>query len=70
MAGIREYWTVNLGQRQVEVYRQPTVSGPADEERVLAATYLSRQDVTDTGELTLTIDGQVLAAISAAEILA
>lgn len=70
-AGVREYWIVNLGQRQVEVYREPAASGPLHyEEGVLAATYLSRQDVTDTGELALTIDGQVLAAISAAEIFA
>lgn len=70
-AGVREYWIVNLGQRQVEVYRQPSIGASLGHEAdPLAATYLSREDVTDSGELRLTFDGEVLAAMSVAEVFA
>lgn len=70
-AGVREYWIVNLPQRQVEVYRQPSIGASlADEADALAATYRSREDVTGSGELMLSVDGRVLAAVSVAEIFA
>jgi Uma2 family endonuclease len=61
-ARVPVYWIVNLVDRQVEVYTDPT--GPADE-----PTYRQRQDFLAGGQVPLTLGGQVVAVIPVAELL-
>jgi Uma2 family endonuclease len=67
-ANVPEYWIVNVVDRRVEVYRQPTfVAAPGP---VAQATYASRQDVIEPDELALTLDGRLVATFAVAEIFA
>lgn len=61
-ARIPIYWIVNLVDRQIEVYTQP--SGPND-----APAYGHRQDYRAGDVVPLILDGQQAALISVAEIL-
>lgn len=61
-ANIAEYWIVNLVDRRVEVYTNPT--GPvADPE------YRQRRDFDANTSVPLTIHGQIVATIAAADLL-
>ncbi len=57
------YWIVNLIDRQVEVYSQPT--GPVEQ-----PDYGDHQDYAETEEVPLVIDGREIASISVREVLA
>ncbi len=59
-AGVPVYWIVNLPDRRVEVYRDPT--GPAVE-----PAYRSRQDIGTDGHVPLVIDDQEVAHIPVQE---
>ena len=62
-AALPVYWIVNLIDRQIEVYSEPT--GPA--ERPTTATVgITRE----TGELPLVIDGREIARIPVREVIA
>lgn len=61
-AGVAVYWIVNLVDRQIEVYTQP--SGPAD-----APGYGQRQDYHIGDSAPVVLDGQQVALLSVAEIL-
>ena len=61
-AGIAVYWIVNLTDRQIEVSRNPTVTGRQ-------ATY-SDQEVYRAGDsIPLMLDGRRVAALAAADLL-
>ena len=57
------YWIVNLIDRQIEVYSQPT--GPVER-----PDYSDHQDYAETKEVPLVIDGREIASISVREVLA
>ena len=61
-AGIPVYWIVNLVDRQVEVYADPT--GPAD-----PPDYLQRQDFRGAEQTPVIIAGREVARIPASELL-
>lgn len=61
-AGIVIYWIINLVDRQVEVYTDPT--GPD-----AAPRYRQRQDYTETESVPLVLDGQQLALIPVRDLL-
>lgn len=61
-AGIAVYWVVNLIDRQVEVYTQP--SGPA-----AAPAYAHRQDYQPGGSVPVVLEGVTVGAIAVNEIL-
>jgi Uma2 family endonuclease len=62
-ANIPEYWVVNLVDRQVEVYTDPT--GP-----VSAPVYRRRQDYPPGASVPLVLDGVPAGAVSVSEVLA
>jgi Uma2 family endonuclease len=61
-AGIVEYWIVNLPDRQVEVYSQPT--GPT-----AAPTYANSQIYAAGSSVPLTLDGVIVGQIPVDELL-
>jgi Uma2 family endonuclease len=61
-ASIAVYWIVNLVDRQVEVYTDPT--GPAD-----VPDYRQRQDYQPGQEVPVVIDGREVGRVSVAELL-
>ena len=61
-AGIPVYWIVNLIDRQVEVFTDPT--GPADE-----PSYRQHSEVPETSSVALTIDGRDVATIAVRDLL-
>jgi Uma2 family endonuclease len=61
-AGITEYWVVNIPDRRVEVYTQP--SGPT-----VAPAYGHRQDYDDTSAVPLVIAGQAVGTVAVAAVL-
>lgn len=61
-AGIPVYWIVNLAERQIEVYTDPT--GPCDQ-----PSYRQRRDFRPGQEIPLVLDGRELGTIRAAAIL-
>jgi Uma2 family endonuclease len=61
-AKIPVYWIINLSERQVEVYTQP--SGPADQ-----PTYAKRQDYGPSDEIPVVIDGIEVGHIRVLELL-
>lgn len=64
-AGVPVYWVVNVPDRQVEVYTDPTgVTDPPD-----AAGYGTRQDYPDTASVPVVIRGQVVAQLPVAGLL-
>ena len=62
-AALPVYWIVNLIDRQIEVYSEPT--GPAER-----PDYRDRRDYAETGELPLVIDGREIARIPVREVIA
>ena len=62
-AGIPAYWIVNLIDRQIEVYSQP--SGPT-----AAPDYGNCQVVAEAGEVNLVIDGREVAKLAVKDLLA
>jgi Uma2 family endonuclease len=61
-AAIPVYWIVNLIDRRVEVYTDPT--GPADQ-----PDYRQRQDFSATGQVPVVIAGREVASIPVGELL-
>lgn len=61
-AGVPEYWIVNIPDRRVEVYTQPT--GP-----VATPGYASRIDFAPGQAVAFTLSGQLLANIPVADLL-
>ena len=61
-AGIETYWIINLVDRQVEVYTQPT--GPS-----ASPGYIRRDDVPLGGSVSLLLDGVVIAALAVRDLL-
>lgn len=61
-ANIAEYWIVNLVDRRVEVYTNPT--GP-----IVDPEYRQRRDFDATASVPLTINGQIVATIAVADLL-
>jgi Uma2 family endonuclease len=61
-AAIREYWIVNLIDRQVEVYTDPT--GPADE-----PDFRNRQDYAATDAVPVVVDGHAVGRLTVADVL-
>jgi Uma2 family endonuclease len=61
-ARIREYWIVNLIDRQVEVYTDPT--GPTKE-----PDYRNRQDYTAGASVPVVVDGREVGRLSVADLL-
>jgi Uma2 family endonuclease len=61
-AGVAVYWIVNLVDRRVEVYTDPT--GPADE-----PLYRSRQDIGPDGEVPVVLDGREVGRIAVRDVL-
>ncbi len=61
-AGIVCYWIVNLPDRQVEVYTQPT--GPAEQPH-----YQQRQHFSEADRVPVVIGGQVVGEVAVAQIL-
>lgn len=61
-AGIVEYWIVNVVDRQIEVYTQP--SGPA-----AAPAYAQRRDYKPGDHVPLTLDGVTVGTIAVSEVL-
>ena len=61
-AGIETYWIINLVDRQVEVYTQPT--GPT-----ALPAYARRDDVPLGGSVSLLLDGVVIAALAVRDLL-
>jgi Uma2 family endonuclease len=59
---IPEYWIVNIHERQVEVYTQP--SGPGK-----APTYGHRKDFSEKEQVPLLLDGRELSSIPVADLL-
>lgn len=62
-AGIPLYWVVNLVDRQIEVYRQPSPAGPV-------ADYAASQFYRVGEDVPLVLDGGKVALLSVAEFLA
>ncbi len=63
-AGIPQYWIINLEDHQIEIYRQPRQNG-----KKTPAKYKSKQIIKEDGELTLRLQGKVIAKISASDLL-
>lgn len=61
-AGIAIYWIINLQDRQVEVYTDPTGPGPTP-------CYRQRQDFGVNDSVPLVIGGQVVAMVPVADLL-
>lgn len=61
-AGILVYWIINVADRQVEEYTQP--SGPG-----AAPAYMLRQDYRDGDNVPLVLQGRQVAAISVRDLL-
>jgi Uma2 family endonuclease len=61
-AGVPVYWIVNLVDRRVQVYTDPT--GPAD-----APTYRQRRDYAETDAVPVTLDGRQIGRIAVRELL-
>jgi Uma2 family endonuclease len=61
-ACIPEYWIVNLVDRRIEVYTEPT--GPCD-----APTYARRQDFAPGSEVPVRLDGQEVGRIAVNNLL-
>jgi len=61
-AGLRVYWIVNLVDRRVEVYTDPT--GPDDE-----ADFRQRQDFRETDQVPVVIAGREAGRIGVSEVL-
>ncbi len=61
-AGIPIYWIVNLGERQIEVYTEPT--GPAEE-----PDYRQRQDYGPADMIPVRLDGAEVGALAVRELL-
>ncbi|MEO2091901.1 MAG: Uma2 family endonuclease [Gemmataceae bacterium] len=61
-ASIPEYWVVNLVDRQIEVYTDPT--GP-----VTAPVYRRRQDHPPGASVPVTLDGGVAGTVAVSEVL-
>jgi len=61
-AGIETYWIVNLVDRQVEVYTQPT--GPS-----ASPGYTQRDDVPLGGSVSLVLDGVAIATLAVRDLL-
>ena len=57
-AGIPSYWVINLAERQIEVYSEPSGSD-----------YQQRQDYDDTAEIPVTIEGQEMGRLAVRELL-
>lgn len=62
-AGIPTYWIVNLVDKQIEVYSEPTTK-PKN------STYLQRKDYNLTEEVPLLISGELVGEISVADVIA
>jgi len=63
-AGIPEYWIVNLDQRSIEVYREPTPAAAGGR-----AAYSVRQEFRAADAVPVCIAGQEIGKISVAEIV-
>lgn len=63
-AGIPEYWIVNLAQRCVEVYREPSPAAAGG-----SATYRVRQEFRDADAVPVCIAGQESGKIAVAEMV-
>jgi Uma2 family endonuclease len=61
-AGIAVYWIVNLIDRRVEVYSEPSGAGEA-------ADYRLRQDAAEADHVPLVIDGREVSKIAARDLL-
>jgi len=61
-AGIPVYWIVNLVDRQIEVFTQPT--GPTEQ-----PTYANCEIIPADGEVPVIIDGREVARLKVADIL-
>jgi Uma2 family endonuclease len=61
-AGIAVYWIVNLIDRRIEVYTEPTVSGKR-------ADYLQRHDYGPAETLAVVLDGETVGLVAVAELL-
>jgi Uma2 family endonuclease len=61
-AGVPVYWIVNLVDRRVQVYTDPT--GPADE-----PTYGQRQEFAETDEVPVRLDGREVGRIAVRALL-
>ncbi len=61
-AAIREYWIVNLIDRQVEVYTSPT--GPADEQ-----DYNQRRDYRPAEQVPVVVDGREVGRLTVSDLL-
>ena len=62
-AGFPVYWILDLGLRQLEVYRDPGPSGRA------AGTVWAEEVIAEEGLVSLLIAGQVIGTIAVAELL-
>ena len=63
-AGIPEYWIVNLDQRCIEVYREPSPAAAGGR-----ATYCLRHEFRDADAVPVCIAGQEIGKIAVAEIV-
>lgn len=63
-AGIPEYWIVNLAERCIEVYREPSTAGAGGR-----ATYSVRLEYRDADSMPVCIVGQEFGKIAVAEIV-
>ena len=61
-AGVACYWIVNLAERKVEVYSEPT--GAAEE-----AGYRRQEDFSDSQQVPLMIDGRQIGLLAVADLL-
>ena len=61
-AGIAVYWIVNLIDRRIEIYSEPSGAGEA-------ADYRVRADVAETENVPLVIDGLEITRIAARDLL-
>jgi Uma2 family endonuclease len=62
LASIGVYWIVNLTERRIEVYTQP--SGPADQ-----PGYRQRQDYGPEDEVPLVVEGRQLGTLAVSDVL-
>lgn len=60
--GVAEYWIVNLSDRQIEVYSQPTGPTPSP-------GFATRTDYTPGQTVPLTLDGQLVADVPVDDLL-
>lgn len=63
-AGIPEYWIVNLAQRCIEVYREPSPAAAGG-----LATYFARHEFLDADAVPVCIAGEEIGKINVAEIV-